>query len=156
MALGAFLLIKPQKNRFFHQEMLKKIFQKTHQSKLMVRILWTIIFFDTEKLVDWYYNHRINKNLDFWTSQVIKPQKTVFLAIFTRFTPCYWWILTKIWFLKLFILSYTKVQQKNIGRASFEKKVLYCTPLILCKQIDLIYVFFYEMYHICSIIKNYW
>ena len=102
--------------------MLKKIFQKTHQSNLMIQILRTIIFFDTEKLVDWYYNHRINENVDFWTSQAIKPQKTVFLAIFTHFMPCYWWILTKIWFLKLFILNYTKVQQENIDRASFAKK----------------------------------
>ena len=48
--------------------MLKKIFQKTHQSKLMVRILRTIIFFDTEKLI----TIELIKNLDFWTSQVIK------------------------------------------------------------------------------------
>ena len=62
--------------------MLKKIFQKTHQSILMVQILQTITFFDTKKHVDWHYDHKINKNLDFWTSQVIEPQKRVFLAIF--------------------------------------------------------------------------
>ena len=70
-------------------------------------------FFDTEKLVDWYYNHRINKYLDFWILQAIKPQKTVFFSIFTCFTSSYWWILTKIWFFFFFI--YTKVQLENIG-----------------------------------------
>ena len=53
---------------------------------IMVRTLQTISFFDTEKLVDLYFNHRFNKNLDFWIPQAIKPRKTVFLALFTRFT----------------------------------------------------------------------
>ena len=113
----------------FDQKMLKKIFQKTHPSILMVQTLQTITFFDTEKLVDWYYNHRINKNLDFWIPQAIKPQKTVFLALFIHFTSGYWWNLTKIGFFKLYILIYTKVQQEYIGRASFEKKPLSYTSI---------------------------
>ena len=38
LAFGAFLLIKPHK-KFFQQESLKKIFQKLHQSTLMVQKL---------------------------------------------------------------------------------------------------------------------
>ena len=52
----------------------------------MVQTLQTITFFDTEKLVDLYFNHRFNKKFDFWIPQAIKPRKTVFLALFTRFT----------------------------------------------------------------------
>ena len=46
----------------------------------------------------------------------------MFLALFFHFTSGDWRILMKIWIFKLFILNYTKVQQENIGRASFEKK----------------------------------
>ena len=124
---------KISKISFFHQKLLKKIFQKTHQSILMVQILQTIIFFDTKYLIDWYYKHRVNKHFNFWTSQAIELKKTVFLAILIYFTPGYWWILMKIGFFKLFILNYTKVQQENIGRTCFEKKKLYRTPpFIFC------------------------
>ena len=51
MAIGAFLLIK-FKDFFFHHNMLKKIFQKTHQSIMIAQILQTIAFFDTENLID--------------------------------------------------------------------------------------------------------
>ena len=46
----------------------------------------------------------------------------MFLAILIHFASLYWWVLTKIWFLNFSILKYTKVQQENIGQASFEKK----------------------------------
>ena len=52
----------------------------------MVQTLQTITFFDTEKLVVLYFNHRFNKNVDFWIPQAIKPRKTVFLALFFHFT----------------------------------------------------------------------
>ena len=98
----------------------------------MVQILQTITFFDTEYLADWYHNHRINKKVRFLVITGNKtPQKTVFLAILTCFLPGDWWILTKIWFFKLFILDYTKVQQENLGRASFEEKNLFSTPLVI-------------------------
>ena len=52
----------------------------------MVQTLQTITFFYTEKLVDFYFNHRFNKNLDFWIQQAIKQRKTVLLALFFHFT----------------------------------------------------------------------
>ena len=55
--------LKPQ--FFFFQKILKKIFQKTHQSILRVQILQTITFLIQKSLVDRYHNHRINKYLDF-------------------------------------------------------------------------------------------
>ena len=54
----------------------------------MVQILQTITFFDTEKLVDWYYNHRIYRKFRFLDITGNKtPKKTVCLAILTRLRP---------------------------------------------------------------------
>ena len=98
----------------YHSEISKNDFSKISPINTNGSNFTNYNFFDTEKLVDWYYNHSINKYLDFWILQAIKPQKTVFLPIFTSFTSGYWWILTKIWFFNFFILIYTKVQLENI------------------------------------------
>ena len=98
----------------YHSEISKNDFSKISPINTNGSNFTNYNFFDTEKLVDWYYNHSINKYLDFWILQAIKPQKTVFLPTFTSFTSGYWWILTKIWFFNFFILIYTKVQLENI------------------------------------------
>ena len=83
--------------------------------------------------------------LDFWISQAVKPKKTVFLAISTHFTPGYWWILTKIWFFKLFIFNYIKVQEEDIGWASFKKETLSFTSLGMHVGIFDIYIYIYSL-----------
>ena len=54
----------------------------------MVQTLQTITFFDTEKLVDLYFNHRFDKKFDFWIPQAIKPLKN---SVFSTFYPFYVW-----------------------------------------------------------------
>ena len=51
LLLGVFL-DKISEKLFFHQEMIKKIFQKTHQSILIVQVLQAIAFSDTANLID--------------------------------------------------------------------------------------------------------
>ena len=123
----------------YHSEISKNDFSKISPINTNGSNFTNYNFFDTEKLVDWYYNHSINKYLDFWILQAIKPQKTVFLPIFTSFTSGYWWILTKIWFFNFF---YPYLHKSTTGKHTlslFWKKKLYHTPLLVCRYIWYIY-----------------